>query len=103
MKNTFWSILVTEKLGIPDEHLVIFTFARSIIMLLFFFIVMPRLRNMDVRRPLIWGCLGLVVSQVILISIPAQNYPLLILATVLEALFTPLATALLDTLAVADG
>jgi MFS family permease len=100
MKNTFWSILVTEKLGIPDEHLVIFTFARSMIMLLFFFIVMPRLRNMDVRRPLIWGCLGLVVSQVILISIPAQNYPLLILATVLEALFTPLATALLDTLAV---
>ena len=100
MKNTFWSILVTEKLGIPDEHLVIFTFARSIIMLLFFFLVMPRLRNMDVRRPLIWGCLGLMISQIILISLPSQNYLLLMIATVLEAIFTPLATALLDTLAV---
>lgn len=100
MKNTFWSILVTEKLGIPDEHLVIFTFARSIIMLLFFFFVMPRLRNMDVRKPLIWGCLGLVVSQIILIALPSQDYLLLMLATVLEAVFTPLATALLDTLVV---
>ena len=99
-KGTFWSILVTEKLGIPAEHLVIFTFARSIIMLLFFFVVMPRLRHMDVRKPLIWGCLGLVVSQIILISIPSQDYVLLMLATVLEAVFTPLATALLDTLAV---
>jgi MFS family permease len=100
MKNTFWSILVTEKLGIPDEHLVIFTFARSIIMLLFFFFVMPRLRHMDVRKPLIWGCLGLMVSQVILIALPSQDYLLLMLATVLEAVFTPLATALLDTLVV---
>jgi MFS family permease len=100
MKGTFWSILVTEKLGIPAEHLVIFTFARSMIMLLFFFVVMPRLRHMDVRKPLIWGCLGLVVSQIILISIPSQDYLLLMLATVLEAVFTPLATALLDTLVV---
>ena len=100
VKGTFWSILVTEKLGIPPEYLVIFTFARSIIMLLFFFFVMPRLGDMDVRKPLLIGLVGLVVSQVILINVPSGGYLPLMVATVLEAACTPLATALLDKLTV---
>jgi MFS family permease len=100
VKGTFWSILVTEKLLIPAEHLVLFTFARSIIMLLFYFIVMPRLRNMDIRKPLLWGLAGLIISQVILIGVPAGDYLLLMVATVLEAVSTPAATTLLDKLIV---
>jgi MFS family permease len=100
IKGTFWSILVTEKLAIPPEHLVIFTFARSVIMLLFFFLIMPRLRNIDVRKPLLWGLVGLVFSQFILIEVPSGDYLMLMVATVLEAICTPLATALLDKLIV---
>ncbi|MCL5275949.1 MAG: MFS transporter [Chloroflexi bacterium] len=100
IKGTFWSILVTEKLQIPAEHLVIFLFARSIIMLLFYFAVMPRLRYMDVRKPMLWGLLGLIVSQVILVSVAPRDYVMLIVATVLEAVSTPTATTLLDKLAV---
>ncbi|MCL5998110.1 MAG: MFS transporter [Chloroflexi bacterium] len=99
VKGTFWSVLVTEKLQIPAQDLVIFTFARSVIMLLFYFLIMPRLGQMDVRKPLMWGLLGLVISQVLLISVPAGDYVMLMVATVLEACCTPLATTLLDKLA----
>ena len=100
VQGTFWSVLVTEKLQIPPEHLAYYPLARSMTMLLVFFLVMPRLRNMDLRKPMIWGFVGLIVSQVILISVPAKNYTLLLVATVLEACSTPIAITLLEKLVV---
>jgi DHA1 family tetracycline resistance protein-like MFS transporter len=100
VQGTFWSVLVTEKLQIPPEHLAYYPLARSITMLLVFFLVMPRLRNIDARQPMIWGFLGLIVSQVILISVPAKNYVLLLVATVLEACSMPIATTPLEKLVV---
>ena len=70
IRGTFWSILVTEKLLIPAPYLALYASARSVIMLLFFFLVMPRLRNMHIRKPMILGFLGLLISQAILINIP---------------------------------
>ena len=100
VRGTFWSILVTEKLQIPAEHLALYPFARSITMLLFFFLVMPRLRTVDVRKPMLLGFVGMIVSQIILISVPVKNYGLLLLTTVLEACSVPLASTLLDKLIV---
>ncbi|MBN1582167.1 MAG: MFS transporter [Anaerolineae bacterium] len=100
VQGTFWSVLVTEKLQIPPEDLAYYPLARSITMLLVFFLVMPRLRNMDARKPMIWGFLGLIVSHVILISVPAKNYVLLLVATVLEAFSMPIATTPLEKLVV---
>jgi MFS family permease len=100
VKGTFWSILVTEKLLIPAEHLVFFTFARSIVMLVFYFTIMPRLRDIDVRKPLLWGLVGLIASQVLLINTPPGAYAVLMITTVLEAFSTPVATTLVDKLAV---
>ena len=98
VRGTFWSILVTEKLQIPAQHLALYPFARSVAMLLFFFVVTPRLRDMDVRKPMIVGFLGLLASHLILISVPPQSYGLLLLATVLEAWSLPIATTLIDKL-----
>ncbi len=100
IKGTFWSILVTEKLGIPAEHLVIFTFARSVVMLIFYFVLMPRLRYMDTRKPMLWGLIGLIISQALLIIVSSGDYLLLIVSTVIEAFSTPAATTLLDKLTV---
>ena len=100
IKGTFWSILVTESLKIPAEHLVIFTFARSVIMLVFYFALMPRLSRMDVRKPLMWGMLGLIVSQVFLIAVPPGDYVILLAVTALEAFATPAATTLIDKLVI---
>jgi MFS family permease len=100
VSGTFWAILVTEKLQIFPQHLALFYSARSIIMLLIFFLVMPRLRSADVYLPMRFGFLGLLLSHVILVSIPAGNYGLLLLATVVEACSVPAASALLDKLTV---
>jgi MFS family permease len=82
---TFWGILVTEKLNILDEHLAFYQFARSATMLLFFFLAMPRIREMRFRNPMLIGFAGFALSQLLLITIPAQNYALLLVSTLLEA------------------
>jgi MFS family permease len=100
IQRTFWSILITEKLHIPAEHLVIYTFARSATMLLFFFLAMPRLRHVRSHKPMMVGLLGMIVSQVILLNVPAGNYILLLVATILEACSFPLINTLLEKLIV---
>ena len=100
VRGTFWSILVVEKLQIPAAHLPTYSIVRSVVMLLFFFLVMPQLRHMDVRKPMVLGFLALIASQAMLISVPAKNEPLLLVATALEACGVPAASTLLDKLVV---
>lgn len=82
--STFWAILVTEKLRIPAEHIAVFPFAKSVVMLLFFFLVIPRVRNMHFRNPMLIGLAGYAVANLVLINIPAQNYALLLLSVLIE-------------------
>ena len=100
IRNTFWSILVVEKLLVPDSSLALFFSGRSIVMLLVYFLIMPRLRRVDVRKAITWGFVGLVISQVILVLTPPGNFGLLALSTLIEAVTFPLASTLLDTLVV---
>ncbi len=95
VQGTFWSILVTEKLQIPAQHLALYPFARSVTMLFFFFLVMPRLRDVDMGKPMLVGFLGLIASQLILISVPPKSYLLLLVATVIEGCSVPTANTLL--------
>lgn len=83
--NTFWSIIVTEKINIPAEHLPLFTFSKSMVMLLFFFLAMPRIRELRFRNPMLVGFVGYILSQLILITLPEQSYLLLLASTFLEA------------------
>jgi MFS family permease len=85
VNNTFWSIIVTQRLHIPNEHLALFTFARSAIMLGFFFVLMPRIREMKFRNPMMVGFACLAVSQLILIIAPTQSYLLVLISTLIEA------------------
>ncbi len=100
VNDTFWSVLVTEKLRIPAHHLAIYPFARSLTVLLFFFLIMPRLRRMDVRSPMLFGFLGLIASQVMLVTTPALGYLQLLAAMILEGACIPITGTLLDKLIV---
>jgi DHA1 family tetracycline resistance protein-like MFS transporter len=100
ISGTFWAILATEKLMLPDQYLALYFSAGSIIKLLIFFLVMPRLRTTNVYKPMFFGFLGVLISQAILITIPVGSFGLLALATVVEACTLPVATALLDKLVV---
>lgn len=85
IQNTFWSILVTQRLNIPDEHLALFPFARSILMLFFFFLAMGRIKEMNFRNPMMIGFAGLALNALILISAPERSYLLLLVSTFIEA------------------
>lgn len=85
INNTFWSIIVTQRLQIPESHLALYPFARSVIMLFFFFLAMPVIKQMRYRNPMMIGFAALALSQVILISIPEKSYLLLLVSTFLEA------------------
>lgn len=85
IQNSFWGILVTQKLHVPNESLALYSTARSFIMLVFFFLVMPRIREMRFRNPMLVGFLLLAIGQVIVVSIPEKAYFLLLVSTFLEA------------------
>lgn len=100
VNGSFWAILATERIGIPDQHLAIFPFARSSVMLLFFFLVMPRVRNLRFRTPMLIGYALFLAGQFLLINVPERNYPLLILSVILETCAVPLTGTLMDKLVV---
>jgi len=85
VNSSFWAVLVTRKLLIPEQHLAIFPVARSIVMLLFFFFVTPFVREMNFRNPMLVGLGGFILSQLILVTAPPQSYALLVVSAVIEA------------------
>jgi Na+/melibiose symporter-like transporter len=98
IRGAFWSILMVEKLQVPDFSLALFYSARSIVMLLVYFLLMPRLRRIDLRLSIFWGFVGMTASQVILVMTPPGNYAMLALSTLVEAATFPIASTLVDTL-----
>lgn len=86
VNSAFWAVLVTEKLHIPSEHIAIYPFIRSIVMLASFFFITPRLSTAHFQRPIALGFGGVIISQILLVLMPEKNYLLLSLSVTLDAL-----------------
>jgi MFS family permease len=100
ISSNFWAIIVTEKLHIPAENIALFSFIKSAIVLVFFFVVMPRLNTRHFKVPMVVGFLGFVTSQVVLITTPELGYPSLIFSVFLEACSFAAVNPLVDQLMV---
>jgi MFS family permease len=100
VNSGFWSIIVVERLKIPAEHIALYPFVKSIIMLLFFFVVTPRIAKLPFRIPVIAGMLSFIASQLVLISLPEKSYALLLVSTLLEACAVATINPQLDRMAV---
>jgi MFS family permease len=98
ISGSFWGVIVTEKLHIPAQNLAVFPFVKSAVMLLFFFIVMPRLNKLHFKLPMMYGFIGFVVSQLLLITAPDQGYFFLIISVFLEACCYAAVSPLVDRL-----
>ena len=85
VNGSFWSILVTEKLKIPAEHIALYPFARSIFMMAFFFLAMPRVKELKFRNPMLVALGGFVLGQTLLIIAPEKGYAVILLQTLVEA------------------
>ena len=100
ISGSFWAIIVTEKLHIPAQNLAFFPFIKSAIMLLFFFVVMPRIGKMHFKVPLVLGFLGFVLSQFLLVTAPDRNYFFLVISVLLEACCFATVSPLVDKMVV---
>jgi Na+/melibiose symporter-like transporter len=100
VNGTFWSIVVTEKLGIPAEHLAIYPFAKSALMLVLYFVLVPYLNLKRFRNPMLLGFAGLLVSTLILVTMPAGNYFLLLVSVLIEAFSLAMFRPLMDSLVI---
>jgi Na+/melibiose symporter-like transporter len=100
INGTFWSIFVTKKLHIPAQDLAVFPFVKSVTMLVFFFVVIPRMRAFHFQVPLVIGFGGAILSQLLLITIPERGYGLLLVCIFLEACSTAIISPLVDQMTV---
>jgi len=71
INSTFWPVVVTGLFGVPEALLPYFPMVRSILTVIFFFTIMPRLTGSgDLKLPTIIGFSSYLVGQIILVAIP---------------------------------
>ena len=94
---TFWQIIASRRIGVPDALLPIFPMARSILSILLFFTVISRIKQTRLKWPLYGGFLSAIVSCVLLITISdAGMWGYVVLSV--SIVFESLGTAVLGTL-----
>lgn len=100
INSTFWSVIVTEKIMIPVHNISIFVFVNSIIMLLFYFVVSPRIKKFHYKIPMMLGFWGFALSQLLLIFTPVNGYLLLVISIIFEGCALAMINPLVDQLIV---
>jgi len=73
INTTFWQVIVSQKLLVPDYLLPMFPVLRSIIAIAFLFLVVPYLIGGDLKLPLLMGFFCYFIGQIILILIPVES------------------------------
>ncbi|KPL06354.1 hypothetical protein AMJ86_08700 [bacterium SM23_57] len=100
VNSTFWSIIVTQRLMIPEEHIAIYPFAKSALLLILYFVLVPRLNLRRFRNPMLIGYGGYIFSSVLLVTMPPGNYWLVLLSVLIEAFSMAMFRPLMDSLVI---
>lgn len=100
VNSVFWSVFATSTVGVPESWIGLFPFLRALIMLIVFFTLVPRIRALRFRRPMLTGLVVFAASQGLLLSAPVLGIPALIGSVVLEALALAMISPLLDSMQV---
>jgi MFS family permease len=87
--STFWQIIVSKRIGVPDELLPIFPMAKSIIAIVLFFTIITHIRQAKLKWPLYGGFLSAIIGCLLLISVKGTTfwgYLILSVSLIFEAL-----------------
>jgi MFS family permease len=71
VNTTFWQVIVSKKLLVPDPLLPLFPMFRSVIAMIFLFTLVPRLSRFSLRTPLLFGFAAYLAGQALLIAVPS--------------------------------
>lgn len=85
VRGTFFAVLLTEGLGFGAEEIGWFPAVRSLVMLVFYFTIMSRLRQERYVWALVVGFVSLIVSVGLLIVAPERGIAIIVISTVIEA------------------
>jgi MFS family permease len=94
---TFWQIIASRRIGVPDILLPIFPMVRSILSIFLFFTIISRIKQSKLKWPLYGGFLSAIIGSVLLISISNAGVLGYIVLTI-SLLFESLGSAVLNTL-----
>ena len=99
ISNNFWGVLFTGKLGFPSSQISTYVAVRSIIMTICFFLIGPRLTNLQrFRLPLWMGFSAFLVSQLLLVFMQPHAAILLVVSVILEAVASALVSPMTESL-----
>jgi MFS family permease len=73
VNTTFWQVIVSKKLLIPDPLLPVFPMFRSVLAIVFLFTIVPRLARLTLRTPLLLGFCVYLAGQTLLILTPVSG------------------------------
>ena len=96
--GSFWSLLVTQKLGIPEADLSIYATTKSLLMLLMYFILVPRLNLCRFLPPLLLGLSGMLGLQLAMTAMPQGASTLILLGVIVEAVVMSALSPLISSL-----
>jgi MFS family permease len=94
---TFWQIIASRKVGVPDTLLPIFPMVKSVLSIVFLFGIIGRMKQTKLKMPLYGGFLCAMTGCLLLIFAPA-NSALGFAALFLSLAFEALGNATLNTL-----
>ncbi len=94
---TFWQIIASRRIGVPDTLLPIFPMARSILSIILFFTIITRIKQSKLKWPLYGGFLSSIIGSILLISISNTGVIGYIILSV-SLIFEALGVAVLSTL-----
>ena len=71
---TFWQVVASQHLHVPDAALPFFPMVRSLLSVTFLFTLIPRLSTgVDLKRAALWGFGVYLAGQLVLVAIPAAR------------------------------
>ena len=73
INNTFWQVIVSQKLLVPIRFLPFFPLLRASMIITFLFFIGPRITRASFKGPLLLGFVSYLIGQSILILIPVES------------------------------
>ncbi len=98
---TFWQIIASRRIGVPDTLLPIFPMARSILSIILFFTIIAHIKQSKLKWPLYGGFISSIISCILLISISKTGvlgYVILSVSLIFEALGVAVLSTLRESL-----
>lgn len=95
--STFWQIIASRRIGVPDALLPIFPMAKSIISIILFFTIISHINQKKLKWPLYGGFISSIIASVLLITINDAG-PLGYIILGVSLMFEALGGAVLATL-----